>query len=216
MRKQPAYLSHYLMKRILFLHLALVLSSCTWIFKKAGYIQDPKIETHHSMNVYAHSLGIDSSNLVFCRNLISYQTIYKMFGRSPEMLVFDGHKKHHPYKEDSSTCNAPIDVTLHNICNTSLLHIPGKNLIQYNSLIANLDDPNHCLSGFEPGSVDLIVFFNYASYFNRMNREHFIAWTNIIKTSPANCRVKYIFVNMDYLDTWGMEKRDLPKFKLRH
>lgn len=202
------------MKRILFIHLAIVFSSCTWIFKKAGYIQDPTIETVHSINQYGTTLGIDSANLVFVKDQKALEQCGKIFRTNPEILIFDNRKKYCPYKPDSSTCNAPIDVTLFNICEAGFFSVESTRKANYDSLISLLDDPNKCLAGFDPVDVDYIVFFNFASYFHKVNKEHILSWTNIIKTNKRNCKVKYIFISFDYLDTWGIKKKDLPKFKL--
>jgi hypothetical protein len=184
------------------------------LIKKAGGITDPKLETVHSINQYSKSLAIDSSSIIFVRDSSSWFEVDKIFPGSPDILVFNENKEYLPYREDSTTCNGPIDNVLKSICQFQS-SIVSKRKVQMDNLMKHCFDPNGCMSSYDAKNYDYTVFIDYAKYFNGVNKTHIIPWNDIIRNNNTPCRVKYIYVNTDYLQEWGVTKKSLPKFKIK-
>ena len=140
--------------------------------------------------------------------------INNFFVGSPEILIFNSAKKHLPYKADGIACNASVDYTLQNVCRMNANEIMSKRLINYDSLISCLDDPNNCISNLDITTFDYVVFLNFAKYFDGVNKTHIIPWNKIINEYKIDCKVKYIYVNIDYIKSWGLKKKSLPKFRV--
>ena len=204
------------MKKIsLIIIVCFFVSSCSFVLKKWGGIKDPKMESFHSINQYSKSLNIDSTLIVFAKDSISQIKLNKYFLGAPELLVFTGQKRFCPYKNDSSTCNAPIDNTLKNICSINKNGITSQRTISIDSIFSCFVDPNKVLLHFEFDKFDYIVLMNYEKYFDGVNKTHIPDWNTIIKKGESNCSVKYIYVNLDYLDSWGISKNSLPKIRIK-
>lgn len=193
----------------------LFLSSCSFIIKKIGGIKDPKLETYQSINKYSKSLEIDSSLIVFAKDSTSFFVLNKLFVSCPEILIFNNSKQYIPYKNDSTTCNASIDYTLENICTISQNNFHTSRIMNYENLTSCFVDPNNALTKLNLDDYDYIVFINYSKFTHGINRTHIIPWNKIIRETKNNCRVKYIYVNLDYLNTWGIQKSSLPKIKIK-
>jgi hypothetical protein len=191
------------------------LSSCSFVLKKVAGIRDPELESHSALNDYAKTLGVHTSDLVFVKDTSAITVVEKMFGGSPEILIFDNKKNYHPYKMEGVSCNAPIDLILTNICNANALENVTGRPMSYDLLISKLDDPNKVLSEFELSSVDFIVFINYLKYAGKVTKSHIVPWAEIVYAPGRSCKVKYVFIDYDFLDTWGLSKKDLPKIKVK-
>jgi hypothetical protein len=204
------------MKKISFIIIVcLFVSSCSFVLKKWGGIKNPKMESFHSINQYSKSLNIDSTLIVFAKDSISQIKLNKYFLIAPELLVFSGQKIFCPYKNDSSTCNAPIDNTLENICSIKYNGINSKRDISIDSIFVCFTDPNKVLNQFEYDKFDYIVLLNYQKYVDGINKTHIPDWNAIINKGTPGCNVKYIYVNLDYLNSWGISKKSLPKLKIK-
>ncbi|MBA3284345.1 MAG: hypothetical protein H0U27_04715 [Nitrosopumilus sp.] len=201
------------MKLILSTFLILFLSSCSFFFKKVGGIRDPRFETHASIYKYAKTLEIDSADIVFTKDSASLSKIAQLFGGGPEILTFDHTGKYFPYKNDSVACNASIDRTLENICKISSNGIKPFRHPQINDLISWTADPNKTIPSSD--SYDYIVFFNFSTYYDGINKTHILPWNKILHKKNDSCRVKYVFVNEDYMLHWGMSKNSLPHLKIK-
>jgi len=202
------------MRPLLFLSL-LLLTSCSFFIKKIGGIKNPKIETFHSINEYSKKLAIDSAHIVFAKDSTSLFELNKIFIDCPEILIFSQSKQFLPYKNDSIRCNGPIGNILRNICNINSNDIISRRKINYDTLGFLFIDPNNCLSSFNIKDFDYVVFVNYAKFADGVNKTHIIPWNTIIKDNKPTCKVKYIYVDLDYLNTWGIKKSSLPRLKIK-
>ena len=178
-------------KVILYCIFLVSLSSCTFIIKKWAGIKNPKLESIHSINHYANKKGIDTSMFIFSKDSASLFKLNNMFSSFPEILVFDKQKKFIPYKNDSSTCNGPVDNTLKGICNISSNNFLSTKKILYDSLLNCIIDPNKCLKSFDIKDVDYVVFVNFQKNFPRLIRTHIVPWNAVIKANNANCNELY-------------------------
>jgi len=192
-----------------------MLSSCSFFLKKLGGIKDPQMESFHSVNEYSKTLTIDSSSIVFAKDSAAFFKINKMFAGSPEIIVFNGSKKYIPYKNDSSSCNASVDNVLKTLCQINEDGVKTRRVVEFDSLFSCFADPNQSLKTFELAKYDYVVFINYAKFADGINKTHIIPWNKIIKENVSSCKTKYIFVNMDYLESWGIKESSLPKFKIK-
>lgn len=203
------------MKQILLFLFLFSLTSCSFILKKWGGIKDPKIETYQSINKYSKTYAIDSSKIVYTKDSASYYKLNYLFGGSTEMLIFNKAKQFIPYKPDGLSCNAAIDFALETICKKNVNDFFTTKIIKYDTLLSHLDDYNNCIKNCNINEYDYIVFLCYAKYCDGTNKTHIIPWNKIIQEQKIDCKVKYIYVNLDYLNTWGIKKSSLPKFRVQ-
>jgi hypothetical protein len=208
------YLKKYI-KHLILSIVILSISSCSFVIKKWEGIKDPNIETQKSITKYSKTLTIDSALITFAKDPTCLKELNIFFVGSPEILIFNNNKKQLPYKADGITCNANINYTLENICKIDSVFFNDRRNIHYDSLISCLADPNHCISSFSLKQFDYIVFICFAKYTDGINKTHLIPWNKTIKESKNNCRVKYIYVDLDYSDTWGISNNSLPKIRIK-
>lgn len=173
------------------------------------------METFHSINEYSKTLTIDSTSIVFAKDSAAFFKINRMFAGSPEIIIFSGSKRYIPYKNDTSTCNASVDNVLKSLCQVNGNGIKTKKVFEFDSLFSCFVDPNQSLKSFAPANYDYVVLINYAKFADGINKTHIIPWNKIIKADSLSCRAKYIFVNMDYLKSWGIKESSLPRFKVK-
>jgi hypothetical protein len=213
--KKLIFYKYLKMKYILLSIILCILTSCSFFIKKSSGIKNPKMETYQSINKYSQIYDIDSSLIVFSKDSTKYIELNKLFTGNPEILIFDQNKHFYPYKNEKLSCNATINYTLENICKTYSVFFNDTRKINYDTLISCLADPNHCISSFSLKQFDYIVFICFAKYTDGINKTHLIPWNKTIKESKNNCRVKYIYVDLDYLDTWGISNNSLPKIRIK-
>lgn len=200
---------------ILLLIFLVSLTSCNFLIKQLSGFNDPKIESFHSINQYAQSLRIDTSIIVYPKSLSCLNKLNSLFRGYPEILIFDNLKNFLPYKNDSVACNAPVDNILSAICDFASSDIETGKRYTYDSIISCLTDPNKILDSYNIVDVDCIVFVSLQKYSHGLNKTHLIPWNEIINTSKHNCTVQFVFVDLDYLNVWDINKKDLPVIKYK-
>jgi hypothetical protein len=178
-------------------------------------ISNPKLETFHSINRYSKTLGLDSINIIFSKDSLSFIELSNAFIGSPEMLVFDKEENYIPYKDDLSTCNAPVDNTLQNICLINKNGFRSSRKLSLEKIRSCFIDPNNVLKDFDFKKFDYLVLINYSKYTDGINKTHIIPWDDLIRKNRVECRVKYVYVNLDYLESWGINKNSLPRLKIK-
>jgi hypothetical protein len=200
------------MKKLFILAL-ISLCSCNFLYKTIFGIKNPQMESYHSINEYSKKFAIDSSAIVFAKDSVSQMKLHMLFSRTPDMIIFDSQKRFIPYKNDSATCNASIDDILKNICSYNSTVKTNKN-IDFDLLFSCVTDPNKCFTNFDLRNYRYVVLMNYTKYMDGVNKTHLIPWNKIITDHKDSCKVKYVFVNLDYLKIWGMKSTSLPKVNL--
>jgi hypothetical protein len=200
---------------LFFLILLLSFSSCGPFYRIVFGIKNPKMETFHSINKYSKDLTIDSVNVVFAKDSASQLKLLRIFARTPDILIFDGHKNFIPYKDDSITCNASVDYILQNVCTLQKSTIFSKREVNYDSLFSCIDDPNRCYPQNYHINSSYTVFINFTKYMHGVNKTHLIPWNKIINDQKQPCPIKYVFVNLDYLCNWGMKQNSLPTLNMK-
>ncbi|HEY0031474.1 MAG TPA: hypothetical protein VGC65_11990 [Bacteroidia bacterium] len=203
------------MKQIILLALtACSLSSCSFLIKKALGIKDPKIETYESINEYAKTLTIEPNELTFTKDSASYLELHNLFNGTLEILIFNKSKIYLPYKDDSIACNGPISLTLKNICNIESRHAPIRREINYDKLLHLLDDHNNALGALNDTTIDFIIFADFVKYFPKANTQHIIDWNRGFKEHNGHCNAKIIYVNLDYMESWGISEESIPRLRV--
>jgi len=190
------------------------LASCNLFYKAVFGIKDPKIENYHSINQYVKKFEIDSTSVVFTKDSASYFDLNRMFVGSPEIIIFNKSNKFIPYKSDSISCNASVDVVLKGICTIDSTKAIMHRQVDYKEFIDKLDDHNRTLASLTKDGYDFLVFVDFAKYFHKVNANHIPGWNKAIDSHYGTCKTKIIYVNLDYLDTWHISKNSLPTFKL--
>jgi len=202
------------MKYLSLLIAIFVLSSCGLFYKTVFGVKNPKIETYHSINKYAGTIGVDSLSLTFAKDSAAYVELGKMFLGFSDILIFNSSKKFIAYKNDSVSCNASIDTVLKRLCNIDTVYMPMHLPRDYYSLISKLDDHNNVLASLDKNKFDFIVFADFAKYFHKVNKNHIPYWNKALKDHYGDCKIKMIYVDLDYLNTWNISKSSVPRIRL--
>jgi hypothetical protein len=191
------------------------LAACSFAIKKMGGIRNPKLESFNSINSYSYSLGLDTFQVVFTKDSTSCNEVSKAFGlSSPEMIIFNNSGTFIPYKNDEKSCNATVENSLGNICNIEKNEFSTQRKINWNRFEEFLDDPNHAININVLKEYDFIVVMNFTKYYDGINKTHLIPWNKIINENKNDCKIKYIYVNQDYLTTWKITSK-IPKIKVK-
>lgn len=202
------------MKSLITLILVFTLTSCNLFYKSVFGIKDPKIETYHSVNRYVKSIDVDSSLVIFTKDSISHFELNKIFSGAPEIIIFNKQLEFIPYKGDSVNCNASVDVVLGRICSMDITAPAVNSSVDYQKFVNRLDDHNNVLSSFNRSDFDFIVFADFTKYIHGINKKHIPGWNKALKNHSGACKVRMIYVNLDYLNTWNISKNSLPVFRL--
>ena len=195
--------------------ITITLPSCNLFYKTVLGIKNPKMETYNTINEYAKTLTIDNKSLVFAKDSSSMYKLSDIFKGSPEILIFNKAKTFLPYKEDSMACNAPIGRFLKNICAMETGHVVINREINYDHFLSLLDDHNNVLGNIKDTTIDFIIFANFAKYVPKVNKTHIPTWDKDFNNHSGNCSAKIIYVDLDYLESWGISKKSLPKLRIR-
>lgn len=188
--------------------------SCSFLIKKMGGIKNPKLESFHSVNLYSYSLGLDTLQVVFTKDSASSHKVSDIFGfGSPEMIVFNKKGKLIPYKDDAKSCNASVDTILSNICSIENNEFTSKKETRWEVFKELIVDPNNTIRNDLTFEYDYIVVMNFTKYYDGINKSHIVPWNKIATKNRLNCKVKYIYINQDYLETWNI-KSEIPKIKI--
>jgi len=103
---------------------------------------------------------------------------------------------------------------LKNICNIESNHAITSKSIEYNYLISLLDNHNNSLKETNDTNIDFIVFADFAKFVPKVNKTHIINWGKELKEHNGNCKAKILYINLDYLESWGISKKSLPNLRL--
>lgn len=201
------------MKSLATIVIIIFFSSCSLFYKVVFGVKNPKMENYQSINTYVKSLKLDSTQVVFSKDSSSYHYLNHSFRGSPDIIVFDFQKNFIPYKSDTLTCNASVDVILKGICSFKKNNIQHAPVI-YNDFIEHLDDPNNALEKLNSQEYDYLVFVDFVKYFHKLNMSHIPLWNNAFESRTGTCKAKIVYVNLDYLTSWNISQESIPKIRL--
>ena len=62
-------------------------------------------------------------------------------------------------------------------------------------------------------NFDYTIVFTWTKYIGKVSTNHLIEWQNAVTTAQERgLKIRPIYLNLDYMEHFGMMKDDLPEF----
>ena len=201
------------MTRIYILFILTLFSSCKSILVYTYGVRQPKIENNQSLNKFLNKYNIYTNDIHVAADSVVFKELIK--GGVPEAYFFDSKGVYIQYREETESCNAnvtrfidtlktannyPIYTDKHSNLHldtfiTKIVRLPDLNPIELNE------------------NFDYTIVFTWTKYIGKVSTNHLIEWQNAVTTAQERgIKIRPIYLNLDYMEHFGMMKDDLPEF----
>ena len=198
-------------KVFLFILLALVFSNCKFVLKKVYGITQPKLEDDVSLNNFLRKLKIKDEPIYTFKNI---DTLYKFYSKAsiPEAFFFNQQGFFVDYRETPTSCNAGIKNFIADLKNRSQDRLDTNKIIHNHTI--RLVDKNKQTVVFEQlPKTEFYVVMYWAKFIGKTNNK-ILDWQKAIaEARKKGLSITTIYVSCDYQKSWGIVKKDIPKFK---
>lgn len=199
-----------LKSRCLILLISFFLFSCKTVLLKVKGVKDPKIETYSSSKKYLHKNDIDTTRVVYFKDLHSFiKASQKKYMQIPNAYFFDKNGNFVDYRKSATDCNAKIDDFIMDL-NTfdKAKKDSTKTLTELKGLFVS---SNEKLLSEKPEGIS--VFITWAKYVGALNREKAFDWVKLLEEAKQKgINVNYYLLNCDFQENWNLtneQKKDL-------
>ena len=173
---------------------------------KVKGVKDPKIETYSSSKKYLHKNNIDTTRLVYFKDLNSFgRASKKKLLQIPNAYFFDKNGNFVDYRKSATDCNAKVDDFIQDL-NTfdEAKKDSTKTLTELKRFLAS---SNKNLLYEKPGEIT--VFITWARYIGALNREKAFDWVKLLEEAKQKgVSVKYYLLNCDFQEKWNLTKEE--------
>lgn len=194
------------MKKILvFITVIFLLQSCESVMKTIKGVKKPKIETYLTTQKYLLKNHIDTTRLVYFKNLNSFgYASKKKLLDVPNVLFFDKSGFFVDYKKSPTDCNAKVGGFIHDLETFQFMKSDStKTISDIKKLIVS---PNKNLK-FE--NSDITVFITWTKWSGALNREKTFDWVRLLdEAKRKGVSVNYYLLNCDFQENWNLTKEE--------
>jgi hypothetical protein len=182
--------------------MALLLTSCQAILLKMYGFEDPDIETEQSILAKAAKFKLDTTHIV---TVHSKDFLEVLKGQSiPDGAVYDAYGKYIEYRKTDSTCNAGLFRFIPELDPAGDYRKTDRPGLQEE--LAKFRDLKGQPLG-DPGKADFYLLIYWTVWTGKLNKDHVKVWEELAgKNKKANIRV--IKVNLDLQSYWEEEDRE--------
>ena len=179
--------------------------SCAPIMMKLNHVTKPKVVTEEKISSFLAKVNSDYvEHLFLCRDSIAYTTLLQKLHAFPEAVFFNEKGEIVRYSED------PCPTIAQNF----ILNIKPDQQLQVDSsyrfgFLQEKLQPHGNSQLRDPGNYRFTMVVFWATWAGKVNNNVFDI-VEKLKKRP-DLKVQVVFINMDFLDQWGMKK--LPRFK---
>ncbi|MGO1752290.1 MAG: hypothetical protein ACTHYV_07335 [Psychroflexus sp.] len=190
-------------KTLILISFVAFLASCKSVTKTLYGVKNPKIESIASTQKYLVKKGIDTTNTIIFKDLMSFAIASNTdLLAIPDAMFFNSNGEFVPYKESAESCNADVDSFLSDL--KSINNKETNSSLTLNKLNSLLKHTNG-----KPLQInrdqEVYVFITWSKYAGRINKIKAFAWIDLIeKAKEENLKVKYYLVNCDLQESWEM------------
>lgn len=187
----------------------LSLVSCKTVLLKVKGVKDPKMETYASTKKYLSRNDIDTSRVVYFKDLNSFGYASKKKLLSiPNVLFFDKKGFFVDYRKSPSDCNAKVGGFIDDLDSfQSFKSDSTRTITDFKKLIV---DPNKRLT---TEKSDIVVFVMWTKWSGALNKEKAFDWLRLLEEAKQKgISVNYYLLNCDFQENWNMtqvQKEDL-------
>ena len=195
--------------------IAVICLSCKQIMLKQYGVAQPKIENYASLNRYLLSNGIEGIKIYAMKDTASLMAQYAQKISMPEAYFYNKDGYFVPYKETEKACNAGVSPFLDSVGSFNKLPFEAtKNISDLLPDIAELNPDNTVSAVKALPKSDVYVVMNWAKYLGKVNKDKTWDWIDHIKRNGAKSpqKITIVLLSFDYQETWGITKKDIPKF----
>lgn len=182
------------------------LFSCKTVLLKVKGVTDPKIETYSSSKKYLCKNNIDTTRLVYFKDLNSFgRASKKKLLQIPNAYFFDKNGNFVDYRKSATDCNAKVDDFIQDL-NTfdEAKKDSTKTLTELKRFLAS-SNKNSLYE--KPGEIT--VFITWARYVGALNREKAFDWVKLLEEAKQKgVSVKYYLLNCDFQEKWNLTKEE--------
>jgi hypothetical protein len=190
--------------------------SCKQILLKQYGVTQPRLENYASLNAFLEKNGVVGMSIYALKDTATLNDQYrkKLVGM-PEAYFYNKEGNFVPYKETAKSCNAGVSLFLDSIGGFNKLPFDAtKNIRALLPNIVELDKGNTVKTVSTLPKSDIYVVMNWAKYIGKVNKAKTWDWLDIInKNREKNpLKITVILLSFDYQESWGITKKDIPKF----
>lgn len=190
-------------KTLILICLVAFLASCNSVTKTLYGVKNPKIESIASTQKYLVKKGIDTTNTLVFKDLMSFAIASNTdLLVIPDAMFFNSNGEFVPYKESAESCNADVDSFLSDLKNIDNKETNSSLTIsKMSSLLKHTNG--------KPLEIDkkqeIYVFITWSKYAGRVNKIKAFTWIDLIeKARKEDLKVIYYLVNCDLQESWEM------------
>ncbi|KGO96243.1 hypothetical protein Q767_08305 [Flavobacterium enshiense DK69] len=167
-------------------------------------VKGPKLETYTTTKRYLIKNNIDTSRVVYYKNLNSYvYAAKKRYLSIPNAMFFDKDGNFVDYRKNPSDCNAKVEGFIEELSAFKEAKKDStKTLFELKKLLAS---SNNKALNEEP--ADVTVFITWARYVGTLNKEKAFDWVKLLEEAKQKgVSVNYYLLNSDFQENWNMTK----------
>lgn len=195
------------MKKIMLIIVsALLFVSCKTVLLKVKGVKDPKLETYASTQKYLLKNNVDTTRLVYFKDLQSFGYASKKKLLSiPDAFFFDKNGNFVDYRKSVTDCNAKIDGFINDLSTFNEAKKDStKTLKELKRFLASCN--NNLVT---EKKADINVYITWAKFAGALNREKAFAWVKLLdEAKQKGINVNYYLLNCDYQESWNMTKKE--------
>lgn len=195
------------MKKVLLIFATVVLLfSCKSVLKTIKGIRNPKLETHTSLQKYLIKNDLDTTRLVYFKDINSFVLASKKkYVQIPNAYFFDKNGNFVDYRKSVTDCNAKVDGFIQDLnAFSEAKKDPTKTLTELEGFLTS---SNKNLISEKDAHVT--VFITWARYAGALNKEKAFDWVKLLEEAKQKgISVNYYLLNCDFQESWNLTKEE--------
>ncbi len=198
---------------LIFCFVLLTCSACQRVLLKAYGIEQPQLESYHSLKSFLDDYAIESEEIYVFKDTTTFNQFLKKGVSLPDANFFNKNKYFVDYKTKNSSCNGEVGGFIEQLGNIDLL--PNDSQIRLDGLVDGLvnAETNKDFSYEKKAPADAYIVIYWAKYLGKLNKTKILDWeTKLRSINPSETKVRLIKVNVDFQDFWGIDEKDIPVF----
>jgi hypothetical protein len=202
---------------VLLLFCSLLFLSCKSIIIRMAGVKQPKIETLVSLKKYLEH------KKVLAQDIYSFQSMDKLFefynfkaignGGAMEVFIFDKNGYLVAFKPDTIGCKAGLSPFLAEIEQKAKFNTVAT--IQIDTLLSQVrkNDEKKATLFKDLIRTDYYMLIYWAKYLGKSADKVLYIQNDIDAAAKRGIKIHPIYISGDYIDDWGIQKKDIPKYE---
>ncbi len=196
-------------KIYIFIPLILLFSSCKFVLLKWYGVKQPKLEETASLNKFLQKKDIQNNQIYTFKNVDSLNSFYKSGLGIPEAAFFNSAGLFIPYKETPASCNGGVKDFITDLKDKA---IQADTNFHIQKLLNQIETEKQPVALADLPKTDFYMLMYWAKYLGKTNGKILDWEKEIAKARAKGLSITAIYVSCDYQKSWGISKKDIPKF----